>query len=244
MDGAAWNTVAETSRNCWLLWLFIWFLDKWNWGNRDPKCYHFHWEARTKIQSLPVTMPHASLLLVVTGLRLMKSKLRDGPYSLLHQGNWEYCHVSCIDLEGNNGMSAVQQIYEQTFKPEETWATGSLASIPGLPSPSLREEAEFPTGEIKRILWRQSCLVLTSSPLTLLISYPSPLCLLHSQAPCSCSGAGSSLCRALHPPPLLLSLLSGCPTSEDGTWARCCSAWAQLPDQGSNLRPPHCGADS
>lgn len=48
----------------------------------------------------------------------------------------------------------------------------ALASIPGLPSPSLREEAESPTGEIKRTLWRQSCLVLTSPPLTLLTPLP------------------------------------------------------------------------
>ena len=80
----------------------------------------------------------------------------------------------------------------------------------------------------------------------------SPL-LASPQAPCSCSGAGSSHCRPLHSPPLLPSLLPHSPASEDGTWTQLLQrvspvapqcVGTQFPDQGSNLRPPHCRADS
>lgn len=44
---------------------------------------------RHGLKSRVFLSPHPMHLvfLVVTGLRLMQTKLRDGPYSLLHQGN-------------------------------------------------------------------------------------------------------------------------------------------------------------
>lgn len=106
-------------------------------------------------------------------------------------------------------------------EPPKGLPTFPVCPPPAPPHPAI-EEAVSPTREIKWFLWRQSSLVLTSCPLTLLISYSFILCLLHSQPPCSASD------------------VQGAPISGLCThYPRCCLClWLPPPDDNCRLPSP------
>lgn len=160
-------------------------------------------------------MPQAFLFIAVMGLRQMKTKHRDGliiqPVKL-DQVKWECCHVSYMNLEGNIGLWAVQQLcWWASGEPEDTWTTAAPASIPACPSwlrkQSLPQERENDSSGTKlHWYWPHFPLPWPSlAPRPLLTSFTGSLLFLgyagssHLRAPEPAARPAPPACDALPP---------------------------------------------